>query len=241
MSNQKELLVFQHVPHEHPGMIGEVAREQGVKLDILELWKPYQIPDLTKYSGLVIMGGPMGVYEDYPSEKDELESIKESLGKIPIIGFCLGSQLLAHALGAEVYPNMRDGRKVKEIGFYNVDLTEEGKSDPLFRGFSSPVKVLQWHGDAFDLPDGAMLLATSPDCTNQAFRYGSNAYGTLFHNEFTPKMVEELVRVDRKWIHDGFEIDEIQLIQQAKDYAELMRQQSDRLFRNFLNLMTKNV
>lgn len=236
MSNQRQLLVFQHVSYEHPGMIGDVAKAQGVKLNVLELWKPFQAPDLDKYSGLVIFGGPMGVYEDYPFKQDELDFIKKALGKIPIIGFCLGSQLLAYALGAKVYPNLRDGRKVKEIGYYDVNLTKEGKVDPLFKGFRSPVKVLQWHGDAFDLPNGATLLATSPDCTNQAFRYGNNAYGTLFHNEFTPEMVEELVKIDRKWIHDGFEIDEAKLIRQAKDCADLMRQQCTRLFSNFLNL-----
>ncbi len=89
----------------------------------------------------------MGVYEDYPSKKDELEFIKGALGKIPIIGFCLGSQLLAHALGADVYPNMKDGKKVKEIGYYDVDLTNEGQKDQIFEGFTSPVTVLQWHGD----------------------------------------------------------------------------------------------
>lgn len=85
--------------------------------------------------------------------------------------------------------------------------------------------MLQWHGDTFDLPQGAILLATSPDCTNQAFRFGKNAYGMLFHNEFTPD-----------WIHEGFEIDENQLLQQARDNSQLMRQQCNRLLANFLNL-----
>lgn len=189
MNMAKEILVFQHVANEPPGMIQDAADSQGVRLNILKLWKPYQMPDPNKYDGLIIMGGPMGVYENYPSEKDELAFIHRVLGRVPVIGFCLGSQLLAHSLGAEVYPNMRTGKKVKEIGYYNVDLTKEGQKDPIFIGFTSPVKVLQWHGDAFDLPTGAELLATSPHCTNQAFKFGNNAYGMLFHNEFTPEMV----------------------------------------------------
>jgi len=83
------------------------------------------MPAIEHYNGLVIMGGPMGVYDNYPSKEDEEKVIKNALGKIPIIGFCLGSQLLAHVLGARVYPNMKNGQRVKEIGYYDVDLTKE--------------------------------------------------------------------------------------------------------------------
>src|SRR3989338_458775 len=151
-----KFLVFQHVSHEHPGRITSYCEEKGTGLDVIELWKPYKIPSLTTYDALIIIGGPMSVYEDFRSKEDEVAAIKLALkNRIPVLGICLGSQLLAHALGASVYPNNVDGKRIKEVGFFGVDLTEEGRKDRLFKGFTPTVKVLQWHGDAFDIPDGA--------------------------------------------------------------------------------------
>ncbi len=239
MKNLK-FLVFQHVAHEHPGLILKWADRNGITLDIVEFWKPYKIPDVLSYNALVIMGGPMGVYDNYPSEKDELAAIRKALGKMPLIGFCLGSQLLAHALGAKVYPNMVAGKRVKEIGYYEVDLTKEGKSEPILAGFKSPMTVFEWHGDSFDLPLGAKLLATNKNCQNQAFVFGENAYGFLFHFEFSPEMVDRQIEIDRKWIHQDHQIDEEKLRLAAREYAGLMAKQCEKLFNNFLRLV-KNV
>lgn len=235
-----KFLVFQHVPHEHPGMLTDAAKERGVELQVVELWKPYEIPASADMDGLVIMGGPMGVYEDqgvYPSKDDEMAFIRKNM-HMPMIGFCLGSQLLAHTLGAEVYPNEKDGKKIKEIGYYDVELTSEGKADPLFEGFHSPVNVLQWHGDAFDLPKDAVLLATSPACTNQAFRYGKNIYGMLFHNEFTPAMIADQILIDRAWIHKDFDMNEEKLRLEARTKETLMRNQCKTLFSNFCKIVS---
>jgi len=237
-----KFLVFQHVPHEHPGLLTQCARENGVELTVIEFWKPYRIPQPEDFDALMIMGGPIGVYDNadvFPSKNDEVDFIKKALEKkTPMIGFCLGSQLIAHTLGARVYPNMRNSKKIKEIGYYDVNLTQEGKADPIFKGLTSPIKVLQWHGDAFDLPDGAQLLATSPACANQAFRYGGNAYGILFHNEFTPEMIEKQIETDRVWIHDQFELDEELLKKQADEYRDWIAQQCRLLFKNFLHIVT---
>lgn len=232
-------LVFQHVSHEHPGMLRDVAKERGDDMTIVELWKPYVMPIADEFDALIIMGGPMGVYESgeqYPSKEDELQFIRANLGKLPMIGFCLGGQLLAHALGGRVYPNLTEGKRQKEVGYHTVELTAEGVADPLFKGLSSPVKVLQWHGDAFDMPEGAILLATSTTCPNQAFRYGTNVYGMLFHNEFTPEMIDTLLEIDKEWIQKDYQTDARALRDEARANAELMRAQAYQLFNNFCDI-----
>lgn len=234
-----EILVFQHVPHEHPGLIADFAKRKEIKLNIVELWKEYKIPTLEKYSALIVMGGPMGVYESkelFPAKDDEIKTIRDAVGKIPVLGHCLGSQLIAHALGARVYPNLVSGILKKEIGYYDVKLTDEGKNDPLFKGFSETITVLEWHGDAFDLPAGAKLLATSPLCQNQAFNY-KNAYGLLFHFEFTPEMIAKQIQKDSAWIHKDFALDEKKLLMEAEEYQQHMRKQCNLLLTNFLSII----
>lgn len=235
-----KILVFQHVAHESIGLIADYASQKGIQLHIIDFGKPYQIPNINNFDALIIMGGPMGVYDGpdkFPSKEDEVNFIKNALGKIPIIGFCLGSQLLAHVLGAEVKQNIVNGKIKKEIGYYDVDLTEEGVKDQIFKNFSSPVKVLQWHGDAFSLPEGSILLATSPDCANQAFRYGDKTYGLLFHNEFTPEMVNNLIAIDREWVHKDFSFDEEKVQKEAEEHKSLMKKQCSMLLDNFLSLV----
>jgi GMP synthase (glutamine-hydrolysing) len=192
------------------------------------------VPDVSKYSALIVMGGPMGVYENFPSRDDEVALIKAAVGRIPTLGICLGSQLIAHALGARVYPSEKDGKPAKEIGFDTVHLTLEGSAHPLFKGFPAEIRVLQWHGDAFDLPSGASLLATSPVCRNQAFAF-KNTYGLLFHMELTPEMAKGLAEANRQWTHESFDLDEEQLERDARDLAPLLRAQCYRLLDNFFS------
>jgi GMP synthase-like glutamine amidotransferase len=230
----RTVLVLQHVPYEGHGSIADYLREHDIAFDVVRLWEPYAVPDVSQYSALIIMGGPMGVYENFPSKNDEIALIKAALGTIPMLGICLGSQLIAHALGARVYPNEKDGKPAKEIGYYTVHLTSEGLANPLFKGFDPDVPVLEWHGDAFDLPSGASLLATSPLCRNQAFAY-KDVYGLLFHLELTPQMVQGLAEVNRDWAHESFDLDEERLAQEARDLAPLMKTQCYRLLDNFFN------
>jgi GMP synthase-like glutamine amidotransferase len=227
-----QVLVLQHVPYEGQGYIADYLDEHGIDFEVVRLWEPHTMPDVSQWSALIVMGGPMGVNEDYPSKNDVVALIKAAIGTIPMLGICLGSQLIAHALGARVYPNERDGARAKEIGYDTVRLTPEGSADRLFKGFDSDVRVLQWHGDAFDLPSGASLLATSAVCRNQAFAY-ENAYGLLFHLELTPEMVRGLADVNRDWTHEHFDLDEEKLARDARDLAPLMKAQCYRLLDNF--------
>jgi len=142
--------------------------------------------------GLIFMGGPMSVNEGLPYLEAELAILRRSLDyDQPVLGVCLGSQLLARAAGARVYANGR-----KEIGWYDVTLTPAGEMDPLLGELNPRESVFHWHGETFDLPAGAEWLACSDACRNQAFRLGTNAYGLQFHLEVTPAMIEDWQRQD---------------------------------------------
>jgi GMP synthase-like glutamine amidotransferase len=136
---------------------------------------------------MVVMGGPMSVNDDLPFLRRELALIAEAVNfEIPVLGVCLGAQLIAKAMGAKVYRN-----NIREIGWAPVTFTEAARRDLLFEGLSAPETVFHWHGDTFELPWNAELLASSPACRNQAFRAGSRIYGLQFHLEVTPEMIAQ--------------------------------------------------
>ncbi|MBI2304918.1 MAG: type 1 glutamine amidotransferase [Chloroflexi bacterium] len=231
-----KFLVLQHIPHETPGLFADLAREHGISLEYVNLWEGAAIPPLSRYEALLIMGGPMGVYDEgeHPWLREELAVLgRAAWGGMPILGICLGAQLLARALGARVSRNAEG-----EFGFQEVALTEEGRREPLFRGFGAGVPVFQWHHDTFALPTGASLLATSPLCPHQAFRFGSKAYGLQFHVETTPEMVA-------RWVEEGAgELKEEgisgqALVHEAFQTQNLLQEAAQRLFLNFLSLASK--
>jgi len=185
----KTVLVLQHVPHEGPGSLNSLLQTAGFRIHTLKFWPEAETePAPENYQGLIVLGGPMGVYEadkyrHLAGEKMLIErAVKDNL---PVLGICLGAQLLASALGARVYPS-----GIKEIGWYDLTPTQAAKDDPLFHHLRANEKVFQWHGDTFDLPHGAVHLASSPLCTNQAFRYGRNVYALQFHLEVDAKMID---------------------------------------------------
>lgn len=187
---RSDVLVFRHAPHEHLGAVAASLRRQGLSFRYLDVWKPgARFPDPKAFRALILMGGPMGVYERrrYPFLSREIRFLK-AFFKLdrPVLGVCLGSQLIAAALGGRVFPNRR-----KEIGWYPLALTAGGRRDPLFSSFPPAGWAFQWHGDTFTLPKGAAHLARSPLCRHQAFRYKAAVYALQFHMEVNGKMVRE--------------------------------------------------
>jgi GMP synthase (glutamine-hydrolysing) len=187
-----KVTVLQHIFCETLGTIADALQAKGIAMEYVRSFEGDKVPsELGEAEGLIVMGGPMGVYEQdiYPFLREELQLIRTTLKQEkPILGVCLGSQLLAAALGAQVKKN-----RAKEIGWYPVTLAESASKDPLWSGVDPCFMGFHWHGDIFDLPQGATSLASSAITPCQAFRYGRNAYGFLFHMEVTASMVATMV------------------------------------------------
>jgi GMP synthase (glutamine-hydrolysing) len=183
-----EVLVLQHIACEPPGVFEDVLHERGVELHRVELDQGEPLPDWREFDAIVAMGGPMSVNDDatLPWLTEEKHAIGEAVrAGTPFWGVCLGVQLLAASLGARVYPGPEP-----EVGLLPVELTHDGRADPVFAGLESDLATLQWHGDTFELPEGAVRLARSPVYENQAFRF-QRAYGVQFHLEVSAEMARE--------------------------------------------------
>lgn len=183
----KSVCVIQHVPFETPGVLLDVFQEKCLSVKMVEAPFLRELPeDDLRPDILVVMGGPIGAYEEtsYPFLKDEMKWVERHLaGGGVFLGICLGSQLLARVLGARVYPG-----NGKEIGWSPLILSDAGKSSPFekLEGRS----VLHWHGDTFDLPKGSSLLASTGPYPHQAFSVGRRILGLQFHLEVTPRDLE---------------------------------------------------
>ncbi|HLI83516.1 MAG TPA: type 1 glutamine amidotransferase [Bryobacteraceae bacterium] len=182
------VVVFRHVRHEGLGLIEPVLRRRGFEILCADLYRPgAESPETRDAAGLIFMGGPMSANDPLPYLQREMEIMREAAGRgQPVLGVCLGAQLLAKALGAQVRRN-----PLPEIGWFPVELTEAGAADSLLSAMNRSETVLQWHNDTFDLPEGAVQLARSERCANQAFRVGPNLYGFQYHLEATPEMIAD--------------------------------------------------
>lgn len=183
-----KLLVFQHAAQEPLGTLDPHLRREGFRIRYVNFARqPDARPALDGYDALIVLGGPMNVdeAERFPHLKHEVCVMREALERgRPVLGICLGAQLLAHALGGHV------GRAAApEIGWFDVSVSDAAGADPLLGHFAGTERVFQWHGDTFELASGATHLASSELCTNQAFRAGDAAWGLQFHLEVDQPMI----------------------------------------------------
>jgi GMP synthase (glutamine-hydrolysing) len=234
----RRLLVLQHVAHEILGTLDPLLRAARCRIRYVNFGRdPDACPDAAGYDGLIVLGGPMNCdqVQRHRHLAHEVECIRTAIRRgRPVLGICLGSQLIARALGAAVTRN-----PVKEIGWYDVSPTAAGAADPLFRHFGGTEKIFQWHGDTFAIPEGAVHLATSPDCAHQAFRFGDNVYGLQFHLEVDAPMIH-------RWLHTPVNCRELDDLQGRIDPARIAaetplhigraRALGDRVFSEFIHL-----
>jgi GMP synthase (glutamine-hydrolysing) len=180
-----------HASFETPGIIEKWAQDRGYAFDGTRTYSGGKLPKAADVDFLIVMGGPQSAtrLDNHPYLRDEINLISGviSLNK-PLVGFCLGSQLIAEALGAptKTSPN-------KEVGFFPVQLTDEGRQDSILGNLPSEFEVLHWHYDMPSIPTGAALLARSAGCPHQAFRYGDRTYGFQFHMEPTEESIKPLL------------------------------------------------
>lgn len=182
---------LQHLKIENLGSIENWAQKNNHSVSVTRLYKNESFPKQADFDWLIIMGGPMSVNDetDYPWLNREKKFIKESIsvGKI-VIGICLGAQLIASALGAKVYKN-----DLKEIGWFPVNLTPSAKMSAVFNHLPDTINAFHWHGETFDLPEGAVRMAGSAACVNQAFSIGTSIFGFQFHLETTEEGAKDFI------------------------------------------------
>jgi len=181
-----------HASFEVPGFIDQWAKARGHVYSGTHIYKGQSLPDSGDVDFLIVMGGPQSPLriDEFPYLRDEIKLVAKVIEqRKPVIGFCLGSQLIAEALGAQTCRSPE-----KEVGVFPVQLTLAGTRDPILRGFPAELDVLHWHHDMPGIPDGAVLLASSAGCPHQAFRFGDRVYGFQFHIEPTAESIKPLLQ-----------------------------------------------
>lgn len=215
-----KVMVFQHVAAEPLGTLDPMLRNRGHRMRYVNFHRdPDAKPDMSRYKALIVLGGPQmpDQGDKYPHLIQEMRCIEEALKmEIPVLGICLGAQLLAYTLGGGVRP-----MDEWEIGWYDLKPTAQSIADPIFCALTQPHPVFQWHGYTFDLPKGAVHLARSDACENQAFRYGSNAYGLQCHLELDERLID-------RWLNLP-EYRDLLANHGRRDNAETIRRQTHQL------------
>jgi GMP synthase (glutamine-hydrolysing) len=183
------------------GIIEDVIRRADIPWRYVDMWSSDKMPNVSEVSGLIVLGGEMNAddLDGYPFLRRVRDLTREAIDKeVPVLGVCLGAQILTRALGAEVRPAPR-----REIGFLPVKATAAGMDDPVLAPFAPEMKVFQFHEDTCELPQGAELLMEGEDVRIQAFRFGKTAYGVQFHFEVTPEIIaawcDEVPDLEDSW------------------------------------------
>ncbi len=222
----RKILVIQHAPAEGLGTLGNFFERMQIPVEIVRVYQGDKLPrSVRKLQGVVSLGGPMSAFEEkqYPFLAEERVLLQKAIdGDLPVLGICLGAQMIAHACGGAVFR-----APIPERGWDTVDLTAKGRQDILFHGAPTEIPVVQWHGDTFEIPYDGTLLATSRDCPNQAFRV-NNAYGLQFHIEVDRAMMSA-------WFGEEREGEE--WIRTFGEREASYRSTADQIYANFLNLL----
>ena len=233
------IVVFQHVAVEPLGTLDALIRARGHRIRFHNFERdPDAQPNIDRYRGLVVLGGPMNVEDQHrrPHLKTELLAIERALaqGK-PVLGICLGAQLLAHVLGAPVRRHERP-----EIGWYDLSLSSAGRADPVLGALGARMPVFQWHAYTYDLPAGAVHLARTDSCEQQAFRFGDKAYGFQFHLEADAAVIERwtgLASFRAELATAGLTTDEHAIRASTAALSSATQRSADAVFNNFLDLI----
>lgn len=204
---------LQHVPFEGLGMIADWAKERVHTLSRTALYKKgAPLPALEEYDALIIMGGPMGVYDEavYPWLVEEKRHILAAIeaGK-HVLGICLGAQLIATSLGAKVAPHIH-----KEIGWFPITVEDIAVAHPILSGLNRAMTVFHWHGDRFEVPEGSLRLMSNAACDNQAFLYGERVLGLQFHLEMDEAAIDKIIHACSHELKDGEWIQPAEVIRQ---------------------------
>jgi len=209
----RRAIILQHLDREGPGFIADLCQQRGLGVSIVQLDRGASVPAALEIGDvLVVMGGSMGIANiadaRYPFLAREVELLRQVLAKKqPVLGVCLGAQLLAHAAGSRVYPNQCPDslgvlRPWREVGFGEVTLLGS-EDEPSLVGLPERIPVLHWHGDTFNLPAGAVRLAQNDVCANQAFRIGRHAFGLQFHVETDATLVRAWAEEDSAFVRSA--------------------------------------
>lgn len=230
----KKVLFLQHGDVDKPGLLAETLSAEGIGLEVFHSWRDADFPALQGFQALALGGGGQSAWEveKNPYLLTECLMIREALELgIQVLGLCLGAQLIARALGAEVSRAAR-----KEIGFFPVELHAAGCSDPVVGGLPACFPATHWHSDVFDIPTGAICLGSSAMTPHQILRCGTNGLGFQFHLEMTPSLFEELVWDSEAFFRDGGLSPEA-LIQEAWEVLPALEPSAREVFRRWAALI----